>query len=84
MDDEKMSTKLSKTRKKDPYFQREAARYERPLPSREYVLMLLEEQGRPVSCDRLCALLDVGEDEQESLGRRLAAMEREGQLMRNR
>ncbi|MDR2450839.1 MAG: ribonuclease R [Candidatus Accumulibacter sp.] len=79
-----MSTKLSKTRKKDPYFQREAARYERPLPSREYVLMLLEEQGRPVSCDQLCALLDVGEDEQESFGRRLAAMEREGQLMRNR
>ncbi|MDR2787398.1 MAG: ribonuclease R [Candidatus Accumulibacter sp.] len=79
-----MSSKLSKTRKKDPYLERESAKYEQPLPSREYVLMLLEKQGRPVDCDQLCALLDVREDEEESFHRRLAAMEREGELMRNR
>ncbi|MFT3964169.1 ribonuclease R [Propionivibrio sp.] len=79
-----MSTKLSKTRKKDPYFQREAAKYEQPLPSREYVLMLLEKQGKPVSYDQLCALLDIHKGEEEMFRRRLAAMEREGELMRNR
>ena len=84
MDDGKMSTKLSKTRKKDPYFQREAAKYEQPLPSREYVSMLLEQQGKPVDYDHLCALLDVRPDEEEAFRRRLGAMEREGELMRNR
>ena len=33
--------KMSKIRKSDPYFQRETAKYEQPLPSREYVLMQL-------------------------------------------
>ena len=41
--------KMSKIRKSDPYFQRETAKYEQPLPSREYVLMQLENQGKPVS-----------------------------------
>lgn len=79
-----MSTKLSKTRKKDPHFKREAAKYERPLPSREYVVQLLETQGKPVSYDHLCALLDINKSEEDIFQRRLGAMEREGQLMRNR
>ncbi|MDR1934581.1 MAG: ribonuclease R [Candidatus Accumulibacter sp.] len=79
-----MSTKLSNIRRKDPYFQREAAKYEAPLPSREYVLTLLEKQGKPVAYDQLCALLDVRQDEDEMFRRRLGAMERDGELMRNR
>ncbi|MDR0578212.1 MAG: ribonuclease R [Candidatus Accumulibacter sp.] len=79
-----MSTKPSKIRKKDPYFQREAAKYAHPLPSREYVLMLLEKQGKPVGYDHLCALLDIRQGEEETFQRRLGAMEREGELMRNR
>ena len=76
--------KLSKVRKNDPYFQREAAKYDMPLPSREYVLQMLADQGRPVSFDFLCDLLDVRKAEREAFVRRLAAMEREAQLMRNR
>ena len=76
--------KLSKTRKNDPHFQREVAKYEQPLPSREYVLQVLEEQGKPVSFEELCALLDIHTSEYEMFQRRLAAMEREAQLMRNR
>ena len=79
-----MSSKLSRARKKDPYFQRESAKYEQPLPSREYVRMCLEKQGKPVAHDHLCALLEVREDEEGAFRRRLAAMEREGELMRNR
>ncbi|WP_319238005.1 ribonuclease R [uncultured Propionivibrio sp.] len=76
--------KLSKVRKNDPHFSREAARYPLPLPSREYVVQVLADQGRPVSFDFLCDLLDVHKAERESFVRRLAAMEREAQLMRNR
>ena len=78
------SKKLSKIRKNDPYFEREVARYEQPLPSREYVRMLLEKQGRPMAYEQLCALLDIQKDEEETFRRRLGAMEREGELMRNR
>ncbi len=80
-----MSTKkMSKTRKQDPYFEREAARYAVPLPSREYILQVLEDQGRPVFFERLCDLLDIRKSELELFDRRLMAMEREAQLMRNR
>lgn len=76
--------KLSKVRKNDPHFRRESTKYEMPLPSREYVIQVLADQGRPVSLDFLCDLLDVHKVERDSFVRRLAAMEREAQLMRNR
>ena len=80
-----MSTKkLSKTRKNDPFFEREAARYAMPLPSREYIQQILEEQGRPVFFERLCDLLDIRKSELDPFERRLLAMEREAQIMRNR
>ncbi len=76
--------KLSKIRRKDPHFHREAAKYEQPLPSREYIVLTLEQQGKPVSFSHLCDLLDIHKSEESSFERRLVAMEREGQLMRNR
>ena len=76
--------KLSKIRKNDPHFEREKKTYEQPLPSREYILQILEEQGKPVSAGELCVLLDICDDEFEMFQRRLGAMEREAQLMRNR
>jgi len=76
--------KLSKIRRNDPFFDREVKLYEQPLPSREYILQILEEQGKPVSFEQLCALLDVQTVEFEMFQRRLGAMEREAQLMRNR
>ncbi|HZX29878.1 MAG TPA: ribonuclease R [Rhodocyclaceae bacterium] len=80
-----MSTKkLSKIRRQDPFFERESARYERPLPSREYIIQTLEEEGKPVSFDHLTDLLDISRAEREMFLRRLGAMEREGQLLRNR
>ena len=80
-----MSTrKLSKTRKNDPFFERECQKYEIPLPSREYTMQLLQDQGRPVSFDQLVALLDISRDEEDLFQRRLNAMERDGQLLRNR
>ena len=76
--------KLSKIRRADPFFERELARYEFPLPSREYVSQILTDEARPVEFGELVALLDIAESEREMFQRRLGAMEREGQLMRNR
>ena len=76
--------KLSKIRKNDPHLNREASKYDHPLPSREYILQMLEDQGKPVSFDELCVLFDIHSEELDMFQRRLAAMEREAQLMRNR
>ncbi len=76
--------KLSRIRRADPFLERELARYEIPLPSREYVAQVLVNEGRPVTLVELCELLDIAEVEREMFQRRLGAMEREGQLLRNR
>ena len=76
--------KLSKVRRADPFFERESARYDFPLPSREYVSQVLADEGRPLSFIELTELLDIAGSEREMFQRRLGAMEREGQLMRNR
>ena len=76
--------KISKIRRADPFYEREAQRYEFPLPSREYIAQVLADEGRPLSFDELCGLLDIAKDEREMFQRRLGAMEREAQLMRNR
>lgn len=77
-------TKLSKIRRADPEFAREVAKYDHPLPSREYILQTLAEQGVPVSFERICQLLDVADFERESFSRRLGAMARDAQLLQNR
>lgn len=76
--------KLSKIRRADPFFERESARYEFPLPSREYVSKILADEGRPLSLAELTELLDIVPSEGDMFQRRLGAMEREGQLLRNR
>lgn len=79
-----MQKKKPSLRNKDPHAQREAAQYETPLPSRELILKVLTEQGVPVALETLYDLLDIADEEQEIFGRRLNAMEREGQIMPNR
>lgn len=75
---------MSKKRAKDPYLEREAAKYEHPLPSREYILQVMGEEGAPVSLEKLWKLLGIRESEREVFARRLNAMERDGQILRNR
>jgi len=76
--------KLSAIRRADPYLERELAKYDYPLPSREYILQALGEQGVPVAFERLCQLLDVKPAEHEDFARRLGAMARAAQLLQNR
>lgn len=66
----------------DPYQEREAQKYEKPIPSREYILNYLDECGRLMRRDDLIEALGLDTpEEQEGLRRRLRAMERDGQLI---
>ena len=78
------SRSQSKVRRADPMLAREQAKYEHPLPSREYVLEKLGEKDVPLSFDAMCRLLDIGPHEYDLFQRRLGAMARDGQLMQNR
>lgn len=77
-------TKFSKIRKADPFLEREKQRYDHPLPSREYVTQTLESQGVPLGFEALCQLLDITVKERDAFERRLGAMQREGELLKNR
>jgi ribonuclease R len=69
----------------DPQAEREASRYENPIPSREFILQTLSESGKPLTQGEICALLSIREyDGYEAMGKRLGAMVRQGQLVRNR
>lgn len=69
----------------DPFLGREKEKYESPVPSREYITQQLEAQARPLSRKDLAELFSLSdEDALEGLRRRLKAMERDGQLVRNR
>ncbi|MDX1454012.1 MAG: ribonuclease R [Gammaproteobacteria bacterium] len=73
------------TKKKDPNARREAEKYAQPIQSREFILDLLEDIGRPVPQDELEQRLNLkSDDDQEALRRRLRAMVRDGQVVQNR
>lgn len=78
-----MSTKKH-ARNQDPHADREAKQYSAPLPSRELILQVMSDQGVPLNVEHVYVLLDIGDDERENFNKRLNAMEREGQIMRNR
>jgi len=80
---------LSKTKKgarpRDPHARREARRYDRPIASREHVLEVLAGLDGPVPEGDLADALGLDDErDRDALGRRLRAMERDGQLVRNR
>ncbi len=69
----------------DPFAEREAARYENPIASREALVALLAQADGPMTSDELAQKLNLtAPDRFEALSRRLAAMLRDGQLLANR
>lgn len=69
----------------DPNFQGEAQKYENPIPSREFILALLEQAGQPLTHPQVAHELKLdGANDFEALRRRLIAMTRDGQLICNR
>ncbi|BCA93839.1 ribonuclease R [Legionella antarctica] len=70
---------------KDPFYKRESEKYADPIPSREFIMEVLNEYGRPMSRNQLFDKLNLDEESrQESLGFRLKAMLRDGQIMQDR
>jgi ribonuclease R len=54
------------------------------LPSREFIIQTLGEHGIPMPFSDLVIALDIQEGEVPFFERRMFAMERDGQVMRNR
>lgn len=70
---------------KDPQAEREAARYENPIASREMIIELLRELGAPQPQSAVAERLGLSDEQDlEALRRRLKAMCRDGQLMTDR
>ncbi|MFZ4077380.1 MAG: ribonuclease R, partial [Legionellaceae bacterium] len=81
-----MSKKKKGTfRTQDPHYAREKEKYDQPIPSREYIIGVLETFGRPMAKNQLIDALHLSkEEEQDAVGFRLRAMVRDGQVMLDR
>jgi len=89
-----MSKRTSKSKKdkhkfssstEDPFLKREAEKYERPIPSREFILEHLKQRGKPANFSDLTKELSILDPELElALTRRIKAMVRASQLERLR
>lgn len=76
---------MTNKNKQDPYSTRESDKYDNPIPSREFILEILKQNNRPLTRRNISKLIGIkGEEQTEALRRRLRAMERDGQLLRNR
>jgi len=65
--------------------EREQQNYAHPVPSREAILSVLTARNEPMLFRDLVEMLGVhGERDEEAIVRRLRAMERDGQIMKNR
>jgi len=77
-----MTKKKNKT---DPHAEREARKYDKPIASRELILETLAGAGEPMTWQQVAGVLDLHDDDGlDALSRRLRAMERDGQVVRNR
>jgi ribonuclease R len=80
-----MSTRKPKKPFQDPMMEREKQKYEFPVPSREAILALLAEHNEPLPFQTLAAELGVKDErDEDAFLRRLRAMERDGQILKNR
>ena len=69
----------------DPHAQREAQKYDNPIPSREFIMDHLRDRSGPATLKQVSFELALFEAEDvEALRRRLRAMERDGQLISDR
>lgn len=76
---------MSKKTSKDPFAEREASKYAKPIASREFILSHLKQRGSPATYQDLILELNLAEEEtQDALHRRLKAMVRDGELERLR
>ena len=77
-----MAKKTHKVILQDPNYAKELAKYDNPIPSRDFILQVIRKQNSPMSKEEIFAALGISEEEQqEAMRRRLRAMENDGQLV---
>ena len=77
-----MAKKTHKAILQDPNYAKELAKYDNPIPSRDFILQVIRKQNSPMSKEEIFAALGIFEEEQqEAMRRRLRAMENDGQLV---
>lgn len=65
----------------DPHAEREAQRYENPIPSREMLTSVLTEAGEPLTLSQLADTLELSDEQAlHALRKRVNAMQRDGQV----
>ena len=79
-----MAKRGKKQLQQDPHQAREAQNYANPVPSREFILDVLNDHGSPLPFDNLVKILPIEPEQQTALSYRVKAMVRDGQLVRNR
>jgi ribonuclease R len=78
-------TQHANWRRSDARQASEAERYEKPIPSREFLLDVLKGAGAPLTLEAVATALKMKDKgERAALAKRLGAMVRDGQLLRNR
>ena len=77
-----MAKKTNKAILQDPNYAKELAKYDNPIPSRDFILQVIRKQNSPMNKDEIFKTLAiVSEEQQEAMRRRLRAMENDGQLV---
>jgi ribonuclease R len=76
---------MSDWQQHDPEFSSEEQKYEFPIPSRTYLISVLESSKKPMTFEELVVHLDIEkEDQMIALSHRVRAMLRDGQAILNR
>ena len=66
----------------DPNYAKELAKYDNPIPSREFILQTIRTHNAPMTKEEIFVALGItDETRQEAMRRRLRAMENDGQLV---
>ena len=66
----------------DPNYAKELAKYDNPIPSREFILQIIRTHNAPMTKEEVFIALGItDETQQEAMRRRLRAMENDGQLV---
>ncbi|THB71968.1 MAG: ribonuclease R [Gammaproteobacteria bacterium] len=76
-----------KRKSADPHYEREKKKYGKPIPSREHILEFMQRAGRPLKRIEIGDAIGIHSDnevEQEAFRRRMKAMIRDGQVIKNR
>ena len=66
----------------DPNYAKELAKYDNPIPSREFILQIIRTHNAPMTKEEVFIALGItDETQQDAMRRRLRAMENDGQLV---